>query len=111
MAIAVDSTLDLIRDKVEAGERLDFEDGLALLDDGTVWVAFWGEGLVRHLSPDGRVLDQVAVPAPSSSCPVLVGTDLLVITTAGGDPTAAPDPSAAGPGQVFAVRLPRTLGG
>ncbi len=32
MAIAVDSTLDLIRDKVEAGERLDLEDGLALIE-------------------------------------------------------------------------------
>ena len=32
MAIAVDSALDAIRDKVEAGERLDLEDGLALLE-------------------------------------------------------------------------------
>src|SRR5215831_11000836 len=32
MAIAVDSSLDAIRAKVEAGERLDLEDGLALLE-------------------------------------------------------------------------------
>ena len=32
MAIAVDTSLDLIRDKVEAGERLDLEDGLALIE-------------------------------------------------------------------------------
>src|ERR1041385_5252276 len=32
MAVAVDSTLDLIRDKVETGERLDLDDGLALLE-------------------------------------------------------------------------------
>ena len=31
-AIADDTTLELIRDKVEAGERLDLEDGLALLE-------------------------------------------------------------------------------
>ena len=30
--IAVDRTLDLIRDKVEAGERLDLEDGLTLME-------------------------------------------------------------------------------
>src|SRR3954468_8921781 len=30
--IAVDRTLDSIRDKVEAGERLDLEDGLMLLE-------------------------------------------------------------------------------
>src|ERR1700686_1936190 len=32
MAIAVDNILDLIRDKVEAGERLGLEDGLALIE-------------------------------------------------------------------------------
>src|SRR2546422_10595700 len=32
MATAVDTTLELIRDKVEAGDRLDFEDGLALIE-------------------------------------------------------------------------------
>src|SRR5437762_10129308 len=32
MAVAVDSALELIRDKVEAGERLDLEDGLMLLE-------------------------------------------------------------------------------
>jgi aminodeoxyfutalosine synthase len=32
MATAVDYTLDLIRDKVEAGQRLDLEDGLALIE-------------------------------------------------------------------------------
>jgi len=32
MAAVVDNTLDLVREKVEAGERLDFDDGLALLE-------------------------------------------------------------------------------
>src|SRR5919205_710466 len=32
MAIAVDRTLELIRDKVEAGVRLDVDDGVALLE-------------------------------------------------------------------------------
>src|SRR5215475_6797953 len=32
MAIAFDTTLDEVRAKVEAGERLDLEDGLALLE-------------------------------------------------------------------------------
>ncbi len=32
MAVAADRTLDVIRDKVEAGERLDLEDGLTLLE-------------------------------------------------------------------------------
>jgi aminodeoxyfutalosine synthase len=38
VAIAVDSTLDLIRDKVEAGERLDVEDGLALIESDDLLV-------------------------------------------------------------------------
>jgi sugar lactone lactonase YvrE len=104
------------REKVATLDPLDLSaftglpDGLARDDDGSLWIAFWGEGTVRRFAPDGTVLDQVTVPAPLSSCPVLVGGDLLVVTTAGGDPTAAPDVSALGPGQVFAVRLPRTLG-
>jgi aminodeoxyfutalosine synthase len=32
MAIALDSSLELVRSKVEAGERLDLEDGLALME-------------------------------------------------------------------------------
>ncbi len=36
MAIAVDRTLELIRDKVVAGERLDLDDGLALLESDDV---------------------------------------------------------------------------
>src|SRR5579871_3726032 len=32
MAIAIDTTLERVREKVEAGERLDFEDGLTLLE-------------------------------------------------------------------------------
>ena len=32
MAIAVDAYLEQVREKVEAGERLDFEDGLALME-------------------------------------------------------------------------------
>src|SRR5258708_2047709 len=32
IAIAVDTTLERVREKVEAGERLDFEDGLALIE-------------------------------------------------------------------------------
>ena len=32
MAVAVDNMLDLVREKVEAGERLGFDDGLALLE-------------------------------------------------------------------------------
>src|SRR5262245_18564612 len=32
MAIALDTSLDQIRAKVEAGERLDLEDGLALME-------------------------------------------------------------------------------
>src|SRR5215831_10319164 len=32
MAVVVDNSLDLVREKIEAGERLDFDDGLALLE-------------------------------------------------------------------------------
>lgn len=59
-------------------------DGLAVDVEGSLWVAFFGEGAVRRISPDGAVLASVAVDAPNTTCPEFVGPDLdrLVITTA-----------------------------
>lgn len=59
-------------------------DGLAVDVHGTLWVAFFGEGAVRQISPDGEVLASVTVAAPNATCPEFAGPDLdrLVITTA-----------------------------
>lgn len=59
-------------------------DGLAVDAEGCLWVAFFGEGQVRRLSPRGEVLDAIDVDAPNVTCPAFVGPqrERLLITTA-----------------------------
>ena len=71
MAIAVDSTLDLIRDKVEAGERLDLEDGLALIESDDLLalgeLADLARRRARRRRP--RLLRPEPVPQPDERLP------------------------------------------
>jgi aminodeoxyfutalosine synthase len=57
MAIAVDRSLELVREKVEAGERLDLEDGLALLESDDLLAVGELADLARRLrsGDDDRV--------------------------------------------------------
>lgn len=57
-------------------------DGLCVDDDGTLWIACWGAGVVqRHAPGDGRVLARVRVAARQpSSCCIADGT--LLVTSA-----------------------------
>lgn len=59
-------------------------DGLAVDAEGCLWVAFFGEGQVWRLSPQGDVLDTIHVPAPNVTCPTFVGSrrDRLIIASA-----------------------------
>ena len=56
-------------------------DGMAVDDEGCLWVPLWDAGAVDRIAPDGRRVDRVELDArqPSDCC--LVG-GLLVITTA-----------------------------
>ena len=72
-----------------SGRRVVFEssgtpDGLAVDVHGNLWVAFFGEPLVRCLSPSGAILQEIEVPVAHPTCPEFVGAQLdrLVITTA-----------------------------
>lgn len=59
-------------------------DGLAVDADGSLWVAFFGEGQVRCISATGRLLAVVEVDAPNVTCPEFVDGALgrMAITTA-----------------------------
>lgn len=59
-------------------------DGLAVDADGRLWIAFFGDGVVRCLTPDGRVVDEIGVAAPHVTCPEFVGParDRLLLTSA-----------------------------
>lgn len=59
-------------------------DGLAVDDDGGVWVALWGGGCVRRYSPGGALDRVVAVPAEHVTACCFGGHDgrSLYVTTA-----------------------------
>lgn len=60
--------------RLEAGEGL--PDGSVIDDEGCLWNAAWGAGLVRRYAPDGRRLAEITVPAKNPTC-VAFGGDAL----------------------------------
>jgi sugar lactone lactonase YvrE len=65
-------------------ERDGMPDGIAVDARGDVWVALWGGGCVRRLSPTGTVRDRIDLPVSQVSSCAFGGGDLqdLYITTA-----------------------------
>ncbi|HZB20481.1 MAG TPA: SMP-30/gluconolactonase/LRE family protein [Blastococcus sp.] len=59
-------------------------DGMAIDVEGCLWVAFWRGGAVRRFTPDGRLLEEIAVPVLRTTSCCLGGPDLrdLYVTTA-----------------------------
>ena len=86
-------------------ERDGIPDGLAIDDEGGVWVALFGGGEVRRFTPEGEVSGRVEVPADNVTACCFVGRR-LVITTASVD--VAPDRVALQPraGELFALDVP-----
>lgn len=85
-------------------------DGMAVDDEGCLWVALHGGGRLHRYRADGRLDTVVEVPVPKvTSCAFGgPGRDVLYITTGGGQHTAGEvaEPHA---GDLFAVR-PGTTG-
>jgi sugar lactone lactonase YvrE len=83
-------------------------DGMAIDAEGCLWVAFWRGGAVRRFTPDGRLLQEIAVPVQRTTSCCLGGPDLrdLFVTTA--RRSIREGPVEAGPlaGAVFRYRVP-----
>jgi sugar lactone lactonase YvrE len=80
-------------------------DGLAVDDDGGIWVALWRAGEVRRYTPDGNPDGRVAVPADNTTACCFKGSR-LIITTASIE--MKPDRAAAQPmaGCLFEIEVP-----
>jgi sugar lactone lactonase YvrE len=68
-------------------ERAGWPDGLAVDDEGGVWVALWGGSAVRRYSPDGTLDEVIDVPALNVTACCFGGRDRnrLFVTTAAPD--------------------------
>ncbi len=74
-------------------------DGAVVDANGNLWNAQWGASRVACYSPDGVLLQEIAVPTPQVSCPAFGGAGLMTLfitTAADGD---LPEPA----GQTFAI--------
>jgi sugar lactone lactonase YvrE len=82
-----DGTATGRRPLVEIGALGGDPDGLAVDDEGCLWVAMHRGGAVHRFAPDGRHLTAIEVPAErvTSCCFAGPGLDRLVITTARGE--------------------------
>jgi sugar lactone lactonase YvrE len=82
-------------------------DGLAVDAEDCLWVAFWRGGAVRRFTPDGRLLEEIAVPVERTTSCCLGGPDLrdLYVTTARRSIRDAPAEVEALAGAVFRYRV------
>jgi sugar lactone lactonase YvrE len=58
-------------------------DGLALDDEGGIWVALYGGAQVRRFDPDGRVSGRVEVPVPRVTACCFAGSRMFVTAREG----------------------------
>jgi len=79
-----------------------FPDGMAIDDEGGLWVAMWGAGTVNHFDADGRLVERIRVPGVSQVSACTFGGDdgdVLFVTTSR-EGLAEPEPDS---GAVFVV--------
>jgi sugar lactone lactonase YvrE len=77
-------------------------DGAAVDADGCYWTALYEGGRIQRYDPDGKLMNEFAVPARKPTMVAFGGTglDVLYVTTAS-------DPTDAVPGALWAMKAPR----
>jgi sugar lactone lactonase YvrE len=65
----------------EFGEADGYPDGMEVDRNGDLWVAFWDGGSVRRFSPEGSLVEEVAIPAPRPTS-VAFAQDRVYVTSA-----------------------------
>jgi sugar lactone lactonase YvrE len=79
-------------------------DGLAIDDDGCLWVGIWGGHAVRRYAPDARLLEEIALPVSHVTAPCFIGSTLIITSAR---KALSPEQLAQEPlaGHVFAVEV------
>ncbi len=88
-------------------EKAGWPDGMAIDEEGMLWVALWGGFGVGRFDPaSGKMIDFIEIPAPHVSNCAFAGEELdsLVITTAREDLTKEDLVNYPGSGNVFIVK-------
>ena len=65
---------DLEAARAEEAQGL-LPDGAVIDAEGRMWLALWGGNGVSAFAPDGRLVQQVVLEAPHTSCPSFGGAD------------------------------------
>jgi sugar lactone lactonase YvrE len=80
-------------------------DGLAVDEEGGIWVALWGGAAVNRYGPDGSLLATVPMPVQRPTSCAFGGPDrsTLFVTSARNDLGAAPVEDQPDAGRVFAI--------
>jgi sugar lactone lactonase YvrE len=55
-------------------------DGLVIDNEDCIWTAVWKSGKVIRLSPEGVNIAEINLPTAFVTCPVFIGTELLITT-------------------------------
>lgn len=69
---------------IQFGEHDGSPDGMTVDSEGYLWVCFWDGWCLRRLSPDGRIVERIAMPVqrPTSCAFGGPGLDRLYVTSA-----------------------------
>jgi sugar lactone lactonase YvrE len=81
-----------------------FPDGMAIDEEGGIWIAMWGGGAVNHYDKAGRLVETITVPGVTQVSSCAFGGDersVLYITTSRKNLPVAQEPNA---GAVFSVQ-------
>ena len=87
---------------VELEEGAGSPDGMAIDEEGGLWIALWGGSAVRRYDPDGTLTEQVDLPCANVTSCTFGGPDrttLYITTSRDGRPEGQVEPEA---GAVFA---------
>jgi sugar lactone lactonase YvrE len=95
---------------VDVPDEVGSPDGLTVDAEGDLWVAIYGGGRVQRYAPDGRLREEVFLPAEQTTCCAFAGPGLhrLYVTTATENWTDEQRSAEPGAGLVYMVQTDAT---